>query len=223
MSFTSELWDSIVPIYSKILSHPFLTELKTGALPLDAFKYYILQDAIYLRSFSKGLSILAAKAENITHFQILSQHINNTIVVEQSLHGLFFKDWGITAADIDLAVPAPNNLMYTAYLLSVAYEKVFAEAISAFLPCYWIYAEVGNTLIQSGSPVTIYQKWISTYSSEAFQTALNEMLLITNDVANQATASTHQAMKMHFIRCSQMEYLFWDMAYRKQTFDALIQ
>jgi thiaminase/transcriptional activator TenA len=222
MPFTSELWDSIAPIYPKILSHPFLTQLKTGALPLEAFQYYIIQDAIYLRSFSKGLSILAAKSEDVAHFQILSQHINNTIVVEQSLHGLFFKEWGITAADIDTTVPAPNNLMYTAYLLSIAYEKAFAEAISAFLPCYWIYAEVGNVLIQSGSPVTVYQKWISTYSSEAFQTALNEMLTITNDVANQAAEPTRQAMKMHFIRCSQMEYLFWDMAYKKQTFDTLI-
>ena len=35
-------------------------------------------------------------------------------------------------------------MLYTSYLLRIAYERPFHEGLGAFLPCYWIYWEVGK-------------------------------------------------------------------------------
>ena len=47
--FTGELWRSIEEIYTQILAHPFLAGLTDGALTEERFRFYVLQDAVYLR------------------------------------------------------------------------------------------------------------------------------------------------------------------------------
>lgn len=49
MRHTEQLWQSIEPIYGAILQHPFLVGLIDGSLPREAFQFYVVQDAHYLR------------------------------------------------------------------------------------------------------------------------------------------------------------------------------
>ena len=51
--FTDELWQGAADIYGAILAHPFLAGLTDGSLEQDAFTFYVLQDAIYLRSYAR--------------------------------------------------------------------------------------------------------------------------------------------------------------------------
>ncbi|MFP3164641.1 MAG: thiaminase II, partial [Acidianus sp.] len=60
---TEKMWSAIGDIYNAILSHPFIKGLVNGTLDEEKFKYYILQDYLYLREFSKALAIISAKAE----------------------------------------------------------------------------------------------------------------------------------------------------------------
>ncbi|MDP8972351.1 MAG: hypothetical protein M3N45_04060 [Actinomycetota bacterium] len=41
--------------------------------------------------------------------------------------------------------------------------------LGAVLPCYWIYWEVGQTLLEHGSPNPYYRKWIDTCGGEELQ------------------------------------------------------
>ena len=59
MTFTSTLWHSIDGIYTSILRHPFVTGLTDGSLPRDSFRFYAVQDALYLRDFARALSVAA--------------------------------------------------------------------------------------------------------------------------------------------------------------------
>jgi thiaminase/transcriptional activator TenA len=114
---------------------------------------------------------------------------------------------------------APNNVLYTSYLLRVAYERPFDEALGAFLPCFWIYWEVGKTLLGQGSPVPIYQQWIHTYGSEAFGDTVQHVLDLTDRVADGLTEAQCNRMSEHFVMASRFEYMFWDMGYRRQSWD----
>ena len=51
--FTGELWRSIENIYAQILAHPFLRGLTDGTLSEERFRFYILQDAFYLREYAR--------------------------------------------------------------------------------------------------------------------------------------------------------------------------
>src|SRR5258708_5527320 len=182
--FVDSLWDATLPIYNRILEHPFLRGLTDGTLPEAAFRHYVLQDAHYLRDFGRGLAVLGAKAGNDDDFMMFCHHGSNAIVVERSLHEGFFKDWGLSR-DIAQATPvAPNCLLYASYLVRTAYEKPYCEAIGAFLPCYWIYLKVGQQLLPKSSPHPLYAKWIATYGGEAFGEVVHQVL----DAAERAFA-----------------------------------
>ena len=58
MKFTESLWNSIEDIYDRILKHPFIQELIDGSLDEEAFRFYVIQDALYLRDYARGLALL---------------------------------------------------------------------------------------------------------------------------------------------------------------------
>lgn len=62
MKFTESLWVSIADIYNKILKHSFIRELTDGSLDEKAFRFYLIQDALYLKEYARRLALLGAKA-----------------------------------------------------------------------------------------------------------------------------------------------------------------
>ena len=152
MRFTESLWLSIRDIYGRILRHPFIQGLTDGSLDEEAFRFYVIQDALYLKDYARGLALLGAKAPEDRWLMMFADHARDAIVVERALHEGFFKDWQMTDEDVYSTPMAPDNLLYTSYLLRTAYERPFPEALGGFLPCYWIYGEVGKELEKHGSP-----------------------------------------------------------------------
>ncbi|NLG69157.1 MAG: thiaminase II, partial [Firmicutes bacterium] len=61
-SFPEELWGGITAIFEAILAHPFIQGLTDGTLPEEAFRFYVIQDALYLRDYARALALAAAKA-----------------------------------------------------------------------------------------------------------------------------------------------------------------
>ncbi len=212
--FTKELWKEITPIYKAILSHPFINGLTDGSLKKESFKFYVIQDALYLREFARALSIAAAKALKDEWIIMFNEHSAGALRVERALHDSFFRDFGMQKKNVINTPPAPTNLAYTSYLLSVAYSCPFHEVISALLPCYWIYWEVGKALISKGSINPLYQRWIDTYGGEEFAVIVKAVLNLTNLISKKLRDDEKQAMKRHFITTSRYEWMFWDMGFR---------
>lgn len=217
MKFTESLWKSIGGIYHKILTHPFIAGLIEGSLDEEAFRFYVIQDALYLRDFARGLAVLGAKAPEDKWLMMFAEHARDTIVVERALHESFFNVWGLTEESVYSTPMAPNNLLYTSYLLRVAYEKPFFEGMGAFLPCYWIYWEVGKELQKHGSPKELYGRWIQTYASEEYASIVQQVLIVMDQVADVLTDDRKEMVRNHFVITSKLEYLFWDMGFHKQT------
>ena len=219
VTFSERLWRSIAEIYGRILAHPFLTGLTDGTLAEDVFRFYAVQDALYLRDFARGLALLAAKSPTDDALIMFSEHAKTALVAERALHASFFAQWGLGQPDVYATPLAPNNLLYTSYLLRIAYERPFAEGVGAFLPCYWIYWEVGKELEKRGSPVSIYRRWIDTYASAEFGDTVQQVIALMNRVAETLTAEDKARVAEHFVMTSRFEYLFWDMGYRRQVWE----
>lgn len=216
-SFTQTLWASIADdIYPAILDHPFIRGLQDGTLEEAAFRHYVLQDSAYLEAYGRGLALLAARSEAPEAFMMFCEHARTTVIVEQDLHRQFIACWPEMENPPAWNQMAPNGLLYTSYLLRVAHERPYHEALAAFLPCYWIYREVGEHLVGKGSPNPLYQKWIDTYSGEAFGLVVAEVLRLVESVARELGGEERQAMVRHFRRTAELEYLFWDMGYARQ-------
>jgi thiaminase/transcriptional activator TenA len=211
---TKELWNEIIPIYKAILVHPFIKGLTDGSLKKESFKFYMIQDALYLREFARALSIAAAKAPKDEWIIMFNEHSAGALRVERALHESFFRDFSIQKRDVINTHIAPTNLAYASYLISVAYSAPFHEVIGALLPCYWIYWEVGKSLVTKGSPNPLYQRWIDTYGGEEFSGIVKAVLNLTNLLSKTLRDDQKEDMKKHFVITSRYEWMFWDMGFR---------
>jgi len=217
VAFTSELWRAIEAIYAAILRHPFVQGLTDGSLARDRFRFYAVQDALYLRDFARALALCGARAPRDAWIIMFSEHAAEALKVERQLHESFFKDFGLTPDEVAGTPLAPTNLAYTSYLLAVAHAAPFHEAVAAVLPCYWIYWEVGKELERRGSPDPLYARWIGTYASEDFGGAVRAVLDCTDTLARDLGPADRLAMTRRFVTTSRYEWMFWEMGLRQEA------
>lgn len=217
MTFTDELWTANADIYQAILAHPFLTGLADGSLSEAAFAHYLVQDALYLREYARALAEVGSRAPSAAATRMFARHAADAVTAELELHAALLPELGIPAGEIEAAEPAPANLAYTSYLLATARGGSYAEGLGAVLPCYWIYWEVGKELVRRGSPDPRFQRWIDTYAAEGFGDAVRAVLAEADKAADGLSPAERVQVARHYRTTSRYEWLFWDSAYRMET------
>jgi thiaminase (transcriptional activator TenA) len=213
MTFAQDAWQRIAPLYGAILDLPFNRELAAGTLSRERFTFYLLQDAHYLTYFARALAATAARAPDNDALIQFAGSAREAVVVERALHEGFFRQYGISAAAA-AAEPSPTCAHYAHYLLATAYNAPYEVSVAALLPCFWIYWEVGKHLHESAAADNPYQAWIDTYADEAFAEGVNKVIVIGDRMAAAAGPTVRDQMVRAFVRASQLEWMFWDSAYR---------
>ena len=212
MAWSEETWKTITPIFEKILIHPFLEGLMNGTLDKEKFLFYLNQDALYLDDFGKVLAGVAVKSPNRSHVESFLKFSGDTIAVERELHRSYL-------GSVDSAAsPSPTCLLYTSFMhrqLAIAPLEV---AVASVLPCFWVYQAVGDFLL-SQAPVSQnpYQSWIDTYGGEEYGQAVTKAIAIANELADRTTPGIRGEMTRAFTMGTQMEWMFWDSAWRKEA------
>ncbi|GFG68857.1 thiaminase II [Mycolicibacter senuensis] len=210
------LWAGIAEIYRRICEHPFITGLTDGSLAHDRFRYYIAQDAHYLRAYARALAGCAAKAPVEAELTMFVEHAGVALGAERDLHTGLLTELG-TDAQRAAALPiAPTTQAYASYLLAVTGSGSYAEAVAAVLPCYWVYARVGEHLQRHGSPEPLFQRWIDTYAGQDFQAVVDEVLAVADGIGAQASPATQELMRRHFHTSARYEWMFFDAAHRME-------
>ncbi len=217
MSFTKDAWTRIAPLYQQILQMPFNQELAGGTLSRERFIHYMLQDAHYLIHFGKALAVTGARAPDPDAMIRFTHSAEACIVVERALHEGFFKAYGISAEDAAAAKPSPTCSHYISYLLATAHNAPYEVAVAALLPCFWIYGEVGKHLLEIAAPDNPYQAWIDTYADEEFDEGVKRVIKIADSTFASTTPVIKEQMCEAFERASLLEWMFWDSAYRLET------
>ncbi len=215
MTFSEQAWDSIAPIYGAILDHPFIQELGAGTLTAEQFQFYITQDALYLGDFSTALGLIAAGAPNAEMARQFDESARNALIVEEALHESYLRDF---AADGDgIRQKSPTCFTYTNFLLSTAHARPLEVAVTAVLPCFWIYWEVGKHIQGVAAPGNPYQRWIDTYGDETFGSRVRNVIALADTMATKAAPEIRDEMLSVFHKASQLEWMFWDSAYRRES------
>jgi thiaminase/transcriptional activator TenA len=211
------MWTAMQDVFGRILEHPFLAGLTDGTLPREAFAHYVVQDAHYLVDYARALALVGARSPDEHTIAMFSAHASGAIEVERSLHVGLFRDMGLTADEVRSTPVLPTTLAYTSYLLRSCQQGSFAEGLAAVLPCYWIYAEVGAALLARSSPDPLYARWIATYGGEEFGRIVADVLAVVDQVGDVTSAAEQAAMRAHVVTTSRYEWMFWDAAWRRET------
>lgn len=206
---TSKIWDSYI-------EHPFVKGIEDGTLDKQKFRYYIIQDFLYLEDYVKAFAIGIAKAKNSEMINIFSNYISAIINNEMSIHNGYIKQLNISNDELILAERELDNLSYTSYMIRVAYEESEVEILTAIMSCAYSYELIAKNMIKNNPNCIFdefYGSWIKSYASEEY----SKGNLILLDILNKLTENYTENQVKHLIEifnvCSKYEYLFWDFSW----------
>ena len=214
MSFTTDMDRECEPIRRAILSHPFITGVGDGTLPVENFKHYVVQDYLYLIDYSRALALASARAPDLETMGWFAGLLDETLNTEMELHRRYCVEFGIDRAALEAATAAPTTVAYTSFLLKTAYQGSFAELVAALLPCQWGYWDIGDHLSRRGEPAhaPLYCQWIRMYSSEEFAGLARHIRSLADGIAAGAGAAQKADMAEAYRTSLRFELGFWDMA-----------
>jgi thiaminase/transcriptional activator TenA len=216
--FSVQLRNRARRVWRAIDGHPFLRELHAGTLPMNRFTYFIMQDYVYLLDFAQVLCQGGAKSPDLETLELFCRHALGAVEVERSFHASFGKTLGWSRSQLDAVPRGPVTQAYIGHLQSAARGGSLGELVAAVLPCYWIYGEIGRRLYKNRPrKPRIFRQWIETYAAETFWQPVREQIRLMDRLGAAANGSEKKLMTQHFILSSRYEFMFWEQAYRLQS------
>ncbi|WP_312171040.1 bifunctional hydroxymethylpyrimidine kinase/phosphomethylpyrimidine kinase [Microbacterium sp.] len=196
----SDWWDRTAEVRRRIDELPFIRGLADGTLAREPFLFYLAQDALYLREYSRVLAAASRLAPTPHEQAFWARSAEGAIVGELELHASWLTP-GEGVDDATFAVaPAPATVAYLDHLRSVAFGGDYAELIAAVLPCFWLYSDLGQRLHAGAFGEYArdarhpYASWLATYADPAFDVATEQAIAYVAEAA--AASSTDRRARM---------------------------
>ena len=187
MKTSERLLNASKTIWDAYNEHPFVLGIQNGTLERDKFRYYIMQDFLYLKDYAKTYAVGVAKAKSVETANLFAKYIN-VMNGELDVHKGYMGKFAVTQEEIDAMKPSLDNLSYTSYMVRVAYDESEVE-------------------------VLFYGDWIRGYASDGYA-AGNVILIETLDrLSAHYTEERLRHLEDIFIACSRYEMAFWQMAW----------
>ena len=148
MNTAERLLNAAAEIWEAYNEHPFVKGIQDGTLDKEKFRFYIIQDYLYLEDYAKTFAVGVAKAKSIEIAKLFSKYID-VMNGELNVHSGYMGKFGVTQEEVDATPRSLDNLSYTSYMLRVAYEEGEAEILAAILSCAYSYEVIARKIIQN--------------------------------------------------------------------------
>lgn len=217
MNTVERLLEATTEIWKAYSEHPFVLGIQNGTLEKEKFRYYIIQDYLYLADYAKAFAVGVAKAKSLKTANLFAKYIA-VMNGELDVHNGYLARLGVTQEEIDSTPRSLDNLSYTSYMLRVAYEEGEAEILAAILSCAYSYEIIAKNILKN-NPASIhdefYGNWIKGYTSAGY----SEENVILLDTLNCLTENYTEKQIRHlidiFVACSRYELAFWEMSWNR--------
>lgn len=206
--WTAALWAAGGETWHQILDLPFVRALGEGTLDEDLFAFYLDQDALYLRDYSRALATLSARADTAAAQVHWAAGAHEAIAAESQLHE------GWLANRARLGGPSPITMGYTNFLRASAAGDDYVVGAAAILPCYWLYEEVGAVLSSQNHADHPYAEWLSMYGGEDFAADVARSLAEVERAFEAASPAQRVRAARAYLSACVYEREFFDQAHR---------
>lgn len=215
MTASHRLYRAARPIWDRCLAHPFVTGIGDGTLPVEKFRYFMLQDYLYLFDYARVFALGVVKSRDPALMRTFARSVESVLNGEMDTHRAYMARLDISEDQVLAVRPALDNLSYTHYMLSTADRGGPGEVTAAILACSWSYAEIGAALAArpGAAEHPFYGQWIRDYASEDYQAANRALIELMDRLAAGAGEETLKRLEEIFVNCSRYELAFWDMAW----------
>ena len=218
-SVSTRLHDAAAPVWEACLRHPFVTGIGDGTLDMEKFRYFMLQDYLYLFDYARVFALGVVKARDPELMRVFAANVDAILGGEMKIHRAYMKRLDITEEQVFAVKPALANLSYTNYMLSVAQTGGPMEIVASILACSWSYAEIGQALaaIPGAAEHPFYGEWIRGYASGEYAATNQALIELMDSLAADAGEEQLAYLTDVFVNCSRYELGFWDMAWDVQS------
>ena len=218
-TLTRRLHEAAAPIWDKCLHHPFVTGIGDGTLDVEKFRFYMLQDYLYLFDYARVFALGVVKARDPELMRTFARNVDSILGGEMNIHRSYMERLGITEEQVFAVKPALDNLSYTNYMLAAAHAGGPVEVVAAILSCSWSYAEIGQALadIPGAAEHPFYGEWIRGYASREYGQTNESLIQLMDQLGEGITAQQEKYLTELFVNCSRYELGFWDMAWEMRT------
>lgn len=214
MNTTTRLLEAVKEIWARYNRHPFVLGIQNGDLDREKFRYYIIQDYLYLLDYAKCFAIGLAKAGSPETARLFSRYIASLTGGEMDIHRGYMGRLGITREELEATPAALDNLSYTSYMLRVAYEGGEVEILTAILSCAYSYEVIAKNIV-ANNPASVrhpfYGEWVRGYASEEYAAQNTELLQMLDRLTEGYGEAQLQRLQDIFTVCSRYELAFWEL------------
>lgn len=179
--------------YQNILQDPFTQGLMDGTLPDETFKHFIEQDTIYLKDYAKNLTAVAELLSNEEEKRLFKELMEDGIEAEKRIEQMLGEKYG-QGSDI---TPNPATQGYITFKHNVINKRHLPTALSAILPCFWFYNEMGKYMSAHATSEK-YKAWIDTYTSPLMDKVVERLTQLADKLAKQTDATGRAEMERIF-------------------------
>ena len=72
VKLSERIYERAKALWPRYLTHPFVTEMADGTQPKEKFRYYMVQDYLYLRDYVKIFAAILQKTDDFEQIRFLS-------------------------------------------------------------------------------------------------------------------------------------------------------
>ena len=221
MSFFERLKAACANEWSDYTHHPFTNGLADGSLPEAAFRFYLVQDYLFLIEFARAYAVAVYKAPGLAEMRDAASGMAAILDVEMNLHVKICSNWGLSPEQLERAPAAAETLAYTRYVLDTGMRGDLLALKVALSPCVIGYAEIAARLAadpKALSDSNPYAGWIAEYSGDAYHKVAKSAREQLDDLAERyMTREREPALVEIFRDATRLEADFWEMGWRRKT------
>lgn len=203
-------------IWAEYYTHPFVKGIEDGTLDREKFRYYIMQDYLYLIEYTKVFGIGIAKAKSAEVTKLFASYVHLLTEGEMDIHRGYMGIFGVTEKELADTPRALDNLSYTSYMLRIAYEEGEAEVLAAILSCAYSYEMIARNIVKN-NPASVdhefYGDWIKGYASDEYSKENAVLFEMLEKLTEHYTDEQKRHIVDIYVACSRYELAFWDLSW----------
>lgn len=211
MKLTDRLFEKVQQIWESYNQHEFVRGIANGTLEKSKFRFYLIQDYLYLLDYAKVFAYGVIKSKSEKNMKFFADCIQGVISSETDIHKNYMKILDIR--EDELTKPTLTTTSYTKYMIGVAATEGAAEIAVAVLACSWSYLFIARNIVAEQGNSDFYAEWVNGYASDEYAEANDVIINLVNNLCVDYTEEQILNLEDILVNCSKYEYMFWDMAW----------
>ncbi len=214
-SLFDRLRESCAEDWQRYTEHEFVRQIGAGTLPEAAFRYYLIQDYLFLIQFARAYALAVYKSDTLGDMRQAAGGMSAILDIEMGLHVEFCRGWGLSEDGMIAAAEDAACMAYTRYVLERGMAGDLLDLHAVLSPCIVGYAEIGSALAANAGQAAMdnpYAAWIEMYAGNEYQeVAESEKAFLDDLMSRRGGDGRFDSLANTFRKATRLEADFWQM------------